>query len=81
MKDYNPTKKRIVLTVFDDVIDMESNKKLSLMVTKVFLRGRKLNISLVFISQPYFKLPKTIKLKGTHYFIMRIPNKKIHIHF
>ena len=60
LEDYNPTKKRRVLIVFDDMIaDMESNKKLSPIVTELFLRGRKLNISLVFISQFYFKVPKT----------------------
>ena len=62
--------KRRVLIVFDDVIgDMESNNKL-------ILRGRKLNISFVFISQSYFKVPKTIRLNTTHYFIMKIPNKR-----
>ena len=51
LEDYTPTKKRRVLIVFDDMIaDMESNKKLSTTVTELFLRGRKLNISLVFIS-------------------------------
>ena len=50
LQDYNPTKKRRVLMVFDDIIaDMELNKKLSPNVTELFLRGRKLNISLVFI--------------------------------
>ena len=57
LEDYNPTKKRKVLIVFDDMIaDMESNKILSPIVTELFLRGRKLNISLVFISQSYFKV-------------------------
>ena len=42
----------------------------------MFLRGRKLNISLVFISQSYSKVPKTIRLNATHYFIMKIPNKR-----
>ena len=42
----------------------------------MFLRGRKLTISLVFISQSYFKVPKTIRLNATHYFIMKIPNKR-----
>ena len=55
---------------------MDTNKKLSPIVTELFLRGRKLNISLVFISQFYFKVPKTIRLKARHYFIMKIPNKK-----
>ena len=77
MEDYNPTKERRVLIVFDDMIaDMESNKKLSPKVTELFLRGRKLNISLVFISQSYFKERKTIKLNVIHYFIMEIPNKR-----
>ena len=63
--------------MFDDMIaDMESNKKLSPTVTELFLRGRKLNILLVFISQSYFKVPKTIKLNVTHYFIMKIPAKR-----
>ena len=63
---YNP-KERRVLTVFDDmIVDMKSNEKLSPIVTDLFFRGIKLNISLVFISQPYFKMSKTIKLNGTH---------------
>ena len=56
--------------------DMESNKKLSPKVTELFLRGKKLNISLVFIWQSYFKVPKTIRLNATHYFIMKVPNKR-----
>ena len=55
---------------------MEANKKLSPIVTELFLKGRKLNISLVFISQCYFKVPKTIRLNTTHYFIMKIPSKR-----
>ena len=52
LEDYNPTKKREVLIVFDDMIaDTESNKTLSPIVTELFLRGRKVNISLIFISQ------------------------------
>ena len=59
--DY-PTKKRKVLIVFDDMIaDMKPNKKLSPIVPELFLRGRKLNILLVFISQSYFKVPKTFE--------------------
>ena len=77
LEEYNPIKKRRVLVVFDDMItDMESNKKLSPTVTELFLRGRKLNISIVFISQSYFKVPKTIRLNATHYFIVKIPNKR-----
>ena len=55
---------------------MESNKKLSPIVAELFLRERKLSILLVFISQSYFKVAKTIRLNETHYFIMKIPNKK-----
>ena len=63
--------------MFDDMIaDMEAKKKLSHIVTELFLRGRKLTISLVFISQTYFKVPKTIRLNATHYFIIKIPNKR-----
>ena len=56
--------------------DMEANKKLSPMVTKLFLRDRELDILLVFISQSYFKVPKIIRLNTKHYFIMKIPNKR-----
>ena len=80
--DYSQTiddvyeKKRRILIVFDYMIaDMESNTK-STMVTEFFLGGRKLNISVVFISQSYFKVPNTIRLNAAHYFIMKIPNKK-----
>ena len=77
LKDYNPINKRRVLIVFDDMIaDMESDKKLSTKVTELFPRGRKLNISLVFILQCYLKVPKTTRLNVTHYFIMRIPTKR-----
>ena len=64
-----------MLVVFHDVIsDIEANKNLYLIVTKLFLRGRKSNISLVFISQSYFKVPKTTRLNGAIYFIIKIPN-------
>ena len=76
LEDHNPIKKRKRLIVFDMIADMESNKKLSPIITELFLRGRKRNISLVFISQSYFKVPKTIRLNATHYFIMKIPNKR-----
>ena len=77
LEDYNPTKKRRVLIMFDDMIAaMESNKKSSRIVTELFLGGRKFNISLVFISQSYFKVPKTRRLNATHYFIMKFLNKR-----
>ena len=65
LEEYNWIKKRRLLIVFDDMIaDMESNEKISPIITELFLRGRKLNISLVFISQSYFKVPRTIKLNA-----------------
>ena len=63
VEDYNPTKKKRVLVVFHDMIaDIESNKKLSPKVTELFLKGRKINISLVFISQSYSKESKTASM-------------------
>ena len=77
IKDYNPIKKRKVLIVFDDVIaDMINNNKLNPIVTELFIRGRKRNISIVFITQSYFKVPKDVRLNSTHFFIMKIPNKR-----
>ena len=71
------TKKDKVLIVFDDMIaDMINNKKLNSIVTELFIRCRKLNISLVFISQSYFKVPKDVTNNSTHFFIMKIPNKR-----
>ena len=77
LEDYNPTKKRKLLVVFNDMTTrMESNRTLSPIVTELILRGRKLNISLVLISQYYFKVPETISLNAIHYFIMKIPSKR-----
>ena len=56
--------------------DIETNKKLSSAVTELFSRGRKLDNSLAFISQSDFKIPKTIRLYATNYFITKIPNKR-----
>ena len=75
--DYNPDKENKILIVFDDMIaDMIHNKKLNSLVTELFIRGRKLNISLVFITQSYFKVPKDFRLNTTHFFIMKTPNKR-----
>ena len=57
------------------IVDMLSNKKINPVVTKLFIRGRKLNISVVFTTQFYFAVPKTIRINSTHYFIMKTPNK------
>ena len=57
IEDYNPIRKRKVLITFDDMIaDMINNNKLNPIVTELFIRGRKLNISIVFITQSYFKM-------------------------
>ena len=62
--------------MFDDMIaDMLSNKELNPTVIELFIRGRKLNISLVFITQSYFAVPKNIRLNSTHYSIMKIPTR------
>ena len=77
IRDYNPNKKRKILIVFDDMIaDMLSNKKLNQVVTELFIRERKLDVSLVFITQSYCDVPKNIKLNPTHYFVIKIPNKR-----
>ena len=55
---------------------MINNKKLDSIVTELFIRGRKLNISIVFIMQSYFKVSKDVRLNSTHFFIMKIPNKR-----
>ena len=75
--DYNPDKENKILAVFDDmIVDMIHNKKLNSIVTELFIRGRKLNISLVFITQSYFKVPKDVRLNTSHFFIAKIPNKR-----
>ena len=77
IEEYNPNKIRKNLIVFDDMIaHMLSNKNLNKIVTELFIRGRKLNIPLVFITQFYFAVPKNIRLNSTHYFIMKISKKR-----
>ena len=64
IEEYNPNKKRKILILFDDMIAiMLSNKKLNSLVREPSIRGRKLNISLVFITQSYLDIPKNIRLK------------------
>ena len=77
IENYNPNKKRKILIGFDDMIaHMINNKKLNPAVTELLIRDRKLNISIVFITQSYFKVPKDVRLNSTHFFIMKIPNKR-----
>ena len=70
---YNEDKECKILIVFDDMIaDMINNKKLNSIVTELFIRGRKLNIYLVFITQSNLKVPKDVRLNSTHFFIVKI---------
>ena len=77
IEESDPSKKHEILIVFEDMVtDMLSNKKLHAIVTELFTRGRKLNISVVFTTQFYFDVPENIRLISTHYFIMKILNKQ-----
>ena len=69
--DYNSSRKRKILIVFDDMIaDIMTNKKFQAIIKELFIRWRKLNISLVFITQSYFSVPKDVRLHSTHYLII-----------
>ena len=76
--DYNPIRKRKRkrLIVFDDmIVDIMKNRRFQAMIKELFIRRRKLNISLIFITQSYFSVPKDARLNTTHYFIMKISGK------
>ena len=74
---YNPNIKRKVLITFDDMIaDIMTNKKFQSIIKELFIRCRKINISLVFITQSYFSVPKDVRLNSKHYLIMKINNKR-----
>ena len=76
INDYNPNRRKILI-VFDDVIaDIMTNKKFQAIINKLFIRCRKINISLVFITQSYFYVPKDVRLNSAHYFIMKINNNR-----
>ena len=75
--EYNPDEERKTLIVFDDmIVDMINTKQLDSIVTELFIRERKLNISLVFITQSYFKVPKDVRLNTNHFFIAKIAYKR-----
>ena len=77
INEYNADKERKILIVFEDmIVDMINNRKLNSIVTELFIRHRKLNISLVFVTQLYYMVPKDLRLNSTHFFIMKIPNKR-----
>ena len=75
--DYNPSRKRKMLFIFDVMIaDIMTNKRVKSIIKELFIRCRKFNISLVFITQSYFSVPKDVRLNATHYLIMKINNKR-----
>ena len=77
INNYNPNRRRKILIVFDDMIaDIMTNKKFQAILKELFIRCRKRNISLVFITQSYFSVPKDVRLNSMHYFIMKINNKR-----
>ena len=75
--DYDPSRKRKILIVFDGmIVDIVTNKKFQAITKELFITCRKLNISLVFITQSYFFVPKDVRLNSTHYLIMKINNRE-----
>ena len=77
INNYNPNRRRKILIVFDDMIaDIMTNKKFQSIIKELFIRCRKPNISLVFITQSYFSVPKDIRLNSTHYLIMKLTTEE-----
>ena len=75
--DYNSSRKRKILIVLDDMIaDIMTNKRFQAIIKGLFIRCRRLNISLVFITESCFSVPKDVRLNSKHYFIMKINNKR-----
>ena len=77
INDYNSNRRRKILNFFDGMIaDIMTNKRFQAIIKELFIRCRKLNISLVFITQSYFSVPKDVRLNSTHYLIMEINHRK-----
>ena len=75
--DYNPNRKRKILIVFDGMIaNIMTNKKFQAIIKELFIRCRKMNISLVFLPQSYFSVPKDVRLNSTHYLVMKLTTKE-----
>ena len=75
--DYNPRRKRKILIVFNDVIaDIMANKKILAIIKELFIRCRKLDISLIFMTQSYFSVPKEVRLNSTYYLIKKTHSKR-----
>ena len=77
INSYNKNRDKKLLIIFDDMIaDIMRSEKFKAIVKELFIRCRKLNISIVFITQSYFRTPKVARLNSTHYILMKISNKK-----
>ena len=77
INDYNPKRKRKILIVFDDIYShVISDKKAQSMLKELLIRCRKLNISLSFLTQSYFSVPKEVRLNCSHFLIFKIYNRK-----
>ena len=78
INDNNPDRRRKIQIVFDGMIaDIMTNKKFQAIIKELFIRCREINISLVFITQSYFSVPKDVRLNSAHYFVMKINNDRI----
>ena len=77
IEDYNKKRKRKVLIVFDDMIShVMSDKKAQQILKDLFIRCRKLNISVCFLTQSYFSVPKDVRLNCTHYILFKLNNRR-----
>ena len=77
INNYNKNRDKKVLIVFDDMIaDIEYNENFKRIIKELFYRARKINVSIVFITQSYFRALKDARLNSTHYILMKIGNKK-----
>ena len=77
IEDYNKKRKRKILIIFDDMIShVMSDKKAQQVLKDFFIRCRKLNISLCFLTQSYFSVPKDVRLNCTHYILFKLNNKR-----
>ena len=77
INDYNKNRDKKVLIVFDDMIaDIEYDKKIKRIIKELFFRALKINLSIVFITQSYFRALKDARLNSTHFILMKVSNKK-----
>ena len=74
--DYNPNRKMILMFFADMIAYIMNNKKFEVIIKELFIRCRKLNIYLVFITKAYFSVPKEVRLNSIHYLIIKIHNKR-----